>query len=78
MPFGWCPCALFIKLSSLHLQKHVAIRQGHLPRNMHIPIIGIPGWVPTEYDMSGLNSGLHSTSVATRVIKCSYGKGGEQ
>ena len=78
MPFGWCLCALFIELSSLHLQKHVVIGQGHPPHNTCITIIGIPEWVPTEYDMSGPNSGLHSTLVVTRVIKCSYWKGGEQ
>ena len=60
MPFGWCPCALFIELSSLHLQKHVVIGQGHLPCDMRVTIIGIPGWVPAEYDMSGPNSGLRS------------------
>ena len=39
MPFGWCPCALFIELSSLHLRKCVVVGQGHLPRNMHITYI---------------------------------------
>ena len=49
MPFGWCPCALFIELSSLHLRKHGTLGQDYLPHGMHITIIGIPGWVPTEY-----------------------------
>ena len=44
----------------------------------HITIIGIPGWAPTEYNMSGSNSGLYFTSVATQVIKCGYGKGEQQ
>ena len=78
MPFGWYPCALFIKLSSLHLWKHVVIRQDYPPHIACITNIGVPGWVPAEYDMSGLNCVFHSTSVATRVIKCSYGKEGEQ
>ena len=45
---------------------------------MRVTIIGIPGWAPTEYDMSGPNCGLCSTWVATWVIKCGYGKEGEQ
>ena len=63
MPFGWCPCALFIELLSLHLRKHVVIGQTICPAFAHITIIGIPGWVPTEYDMSGPNHGFHSTSL---------------
>ena len=49
-----------------------------LPLATHVTIIGIPGWAPAEYDMCGPNCGLHSTLVATRVIKCGYGKEGEQ
>ena len=78
MPFGWCPCALFIELSSLHLQKCVIIGQDYPPHVMHVTIIGVPGGAPAEYDMSDLNCGLRSTSVATQVIKCGYGKEGEQ
>ena len=78
MPFGWCPHALFIKLSSLHLWKHVVIGQDYPPCIARVTIIGIPGWVPTEYDMSGPNHGFHSTSIVNQVIKCSYGKEGEQ
>ena len=78
MPFGWCPCALFIELLSLHLRKHGIIGQDYPPHGMHITIIGVPGWVPAVYDMSGPNYGLRCTSVATQVIKCGYGKEGEQ
>ena len=31
MPFGWCLCALFIELSSLHLQKRITIGRDFLP-----------------------------------------------
>ena len=69
--------ALFIELLSLHLQKCVVLRQNYPPCVMHITIIGVPGWAPIEYT-SGPNHELHSTMVATWVIKCSYRKEGEQ
>ena len=65
MPFGWCPCALFIELLSLHIRKDVVDGQDYLPRVTRITIIGIPGWAPIEYNMSGPNHGFHSTSIVT-------------
>ena len=76
MPFGWYPCALFIKLSSLYLWQHVIGRKDCPPHIVCVTIIGIPGWTPTEYDKSDPNCGLRSTSVVTQVIKCGYGKEG--
>ena len=43
MPFGWCLCALFIELSSLHLWKCVVIGQDYPPRAAYVTIIGVLG-----------------------------------
>ena len=48
MPFGWCPCALFIELSSTSLEARCYRARPSAHGLAHITIIGIPGWAPAE------------------------------
>ena len=68
MPIGWCLCALFIELLSLHLWKCGTIGQDYPPHSMCVTTIGIPGCAPAVYDMSGPNCRLRSILVATCVV----------
>ena len=77
--FRLVPMSTVPDVEGLHHRKHTAAGVAHYRScAAFITIIGIPGWAPAENDMSGLICGLHSISVATRVIKCCYGKKGEQ
>ena len=52
MPFGWCPCALFIELSTSPESQYYRVRPPAPRCDIHhknyITIIGVPGWAPAE------------------------------
>ena len=68
MPFGWCPCALFIELSSLHLRKHVT-KKRDLPPHSVAPITYM--YNPSESQLQTHNRKIHCKFVGPLAIyKC--------
>ena len=78
VPFGWCPCALFIELLFTSLEAYH--RCGDTPyfHVAYVTIFGIPGWAPTETTWVARFVNSVPPRLWPQVIKCSCGKIGEQ